>query len=140
MREFSGSYENQADEADVIKAFNSTSRYLDDLLNIDNNYFEQIIYQIYLTEIQLNKSGFNDDAEPLYFVFQFVDIKWYNFLKKKKKKNHDKLDHFDFDINVNFPFFKCWYSSISLVWSLQMWTYCFLLLFFVCFFQGYLLL
>ena len=24
----------------VIKAFNSTSRYLDDLLNIDNHYFE----------------------------------------------------------------------------------------------------
>ena len=25
-------------QADVIKAFNSTSRYLDDLLNIDNSY------------------------------------------------------------------------------------------------------
>ena len=28
-------------QADVIKAFNSTSRYLDDLLNIDNPYFKQ---------------------------------------------------------------------------------------------------
>ena len=28
--------------ADVIEAFNSTSRYLDDLLNIENPYFEQI--------------------------------------------------------------------------------------------------
>ena len=27
-------------QADVIKAFNLTSRYLDDLLNIDNPYFE----------------------------------------------------------------------------------------------------
>ena len=27
--------------ADIIKAFNSTSRYLDDSLNIDNVYFEQ---------------------------------------------------------------------------------------------------
>ena len=27
-------------QADVIEAFNSTSRYLDDLLNIDNPYFE----------------------------------------------------------------------------------------------------
>ena len=26
----------------IIEAFNSTSRYLDDLLNIDNPYFEQI--------------------------------------------------------------------------------------------------
>ena len=27
-------------QSDVIEAFNSTSRYLDDLLNIDNNFFE----------------------------------------------------------------------------------------------------
>ena len=31
------SLENQAD---IIVAFNSTSRYLDDLLNIDNIYFD----------------------------------------------------------------------------------------------------
>ena len=34
-------------QADVIKAFNSTSRYLDDLLNIDNPYFEGMVNQIY---------------------------------------------------------------------------------------------
>ena len=34
-------------QADVIKAFNSTSRYLDDLLNIDNPYFEEMVNQIY---------------------------------------------------------------------------------------------
>ena len=27
-------------QSDVIEAFNSTSRYLDDLLNIDSNFFE----------------------------------------------------------------------------------------------------
>ena len=27
---------------DIIEAFNSTSRYLDDFLNIDNPYFEQM--------------------------------------------------------------------------------------------------
>ena len=32
-------------QADVIKAFNSTSRYLDDLLNIDNPYFEGMVNQ-----------------------------------------------------------------------------------------------
>ena len=31
---------NHDNQADVIEAFNSTSRYLDDLLNIDNPYFE----------------------------------------------------------------------------------------------------
>ena len=30
-------------QADVIKAFNLTSRYLDDLLNIDNPYFEGMV-------------------------------------------------------------------------------------------------
>ena len=30
-------------QTDIIEAFNSTSRYLDDLLNIDNPYFEQMV-------------------------------------------------------------------------------------------------
>ena len=41
-------------QADVIKAFDSTSRYLDDLLNIDNPYFEGMVNQIYPSELQLN--------------------------------------------------------------------------------------
>ena len=40
-------------QTDFIAAFNSTSRYLDDLLNIDNPYFEQMVGQIYPTELQL---------------------------------------------------------------------------------------
>ena len=43
---FSASDNNQAD---VIEVFNSTSRYLDDLLNIDNLYLEQMVGQIYFT-------------------------------------------------------------------------------------------
>ena len=38
-------------QTDIIEAFNSTSRYLDDLLNIDNPYFEQMVGQIYPTEL-----------------------------------------------------------------------------------------
>ena len=38
-------------QTDVIKAFNSTSRYLDDLLNIDNPYFEGIVNQMYPPEL-----------------------------------------------------------------------------------------
>ena len=47
-------------QADVVEAFNSTSRYLDDLLNIDNLYFEQMVSQIYPTELQLNKANYSD--------------------------------------------------------------------------------
>ena len=43
-------------QADVVKAFNSTSRYLDDLLNIDNLYFAHMVSQIYPIELQLNKA------------------------------------------------------------------------------------
>ena len=34
-------------QADSIEAFNSSFRYLDDLLNIDKPYFEQMVGQIY---------------------------------------------------------------------------------------------
>ena len=37
---------NHDNQADVIEAFNSTSRYLDDLSNIDNPYYEGIVNQI----------------------------------------------------------------------------------------------
>ena len=33
-------------QTDIIEAFNSTSRYFDDSLNIDNPYFEQMVGQI----------------------------------------------------------------------------------------------
>ena len=44
-------------QADIIEAFNSTSRYLDDLLNIDNIYFDQMVDRIYPTELQLNRAN-----------------------------------------------------------------------------------
>ena len=51
-------------QADVIKAFNSTSRYLDDLLNIDSPYFEGMVNQIYPPELQLNKAYASDTKVP----------------------------------------------------------------------------
>ena len=51
-------------QADVIKEFNSTSRYLDDLLNIDNPSFEGMVNQIYPSELQLNKAYTSDTDAP----------------------------------------------------------------------------
>ena len=45
---------------DLIDAFNSTSRYLDDLLNIDNIHFADMVHRIYPTELQLNKANASD--------------------------------------------------------------------------------
>ena len=52
-------------QADVIKAFISRSRYLDYLLNIDNPYFEGMVNQIYPPELQLNKAYTSDTEAPL---------------------------------------------------------------------------
>ena len=42
-------------QVDIIDVFNTTSRYLDDILNINNVYFDNMVSQIYLSELQLNK-------------------------------------------------------------------------------------
>ena len=84
-------------QADVIKAFNSTSRYLDDLLNIDNPYFERMVNQIYPSELQLNKANTSDTETP------FLDLHLSISNGFVSSKIYDKRDDFDFDI-VNFPF------------------------------------
>ena len=55
-------------QTDIIEPFNSTSRYLDYLLNINNPYFEQMVGQIYPTGLQLNKTN-SSDTEA-----QFLDL------------------------------------------------------------------
>ena len=47
-------------QADIIDAFHTISRYLDDILNIDNVYFDTMISQIYPSELQLNKANTSD--------------------------------------------------------------------------------
>ena len=44
-------------QADIIDASNTISRYLDDILNINNVYFDILISQIYPSELQLNKAN-----------------------------------------------------------------------------------
>ena len=55
-------------QTDIIEAFNSTSRYSDDLFNIDNHYFEQMVGQIYPTELQLNKASSSDTEAPFFWT------------------------------------------------------------------------
>ena len=75
--------------------FNSTSRYLDDLLNIDNPYFEGMVNQIYPPELQLNKANISDTEVP------FLDLHFSAANGFVSSKNYDKRNDFDFDI-VNF--------------------------------------
>ena len=57
---------SRENQADIIEAFNSTSRYLDDLLNIDNIYFDQMVDRIYPTELQLNRANSSDTEAPFW--------------------------------------------------------------------------
>ena len=38
---------SEDNQSGVIEAFNSNSGYLDDLLNIDNNFFDSMVNRIY---------------------------------------------------------------------------------------------
>ena len=71
--------------------------HLDDLLNIDNPYFKQIIGQIYPSELQLNKANSSDTEAP----FMDLNLSITNVIVSSKI--YDKRDDFSFEI-VNFPF------------------------------------
>ena len=47
-------------QADSIDAFNTISRHLDDILNINNVYFDTLVSQIYPSELQHNKANTSD--------------------------------------------------------------------------------
>ena len=64
---------SDANQADVIDAFNTTSRYLDDILNIDYVYFDNMLSQIYPSELQLNKAN-TSDTKAAFFRLAFVNF------------------------------------------------------------------
>ena len=84
-------------QTDIIEVFNSTSRYLDDLLNIDNPYFEQMVGQVYPTELQLNEANSSDTETP------FLDLNLSITNVIVSSRIYDKRDDFNFEI-VNIPF------------------------------------
>ena len=79
-----------------IEAFSSTSRYLDDLLNIDNKYFDGLISQIYPPKLQLNEANSSETEAP------FLDLRLSILDGFISCKIYDKRDDFDFEI-VKFP-------------------------------------
>ena len=85
---------SRENQAYIIEAFNSTSRYLDDLLNIDNIYFDQMVDRIYPIEQIL--------PIPRHLFWIWICIS----NGTVSTKSYDKRDDFDFDI-VNFPFLDC---------------------------------
>ena len=86
MRETSCLSDNN--QTDITEAFNSTSRYLDDLLNNDNPYCKQMVGQIFPTELRLNKMNSSDTEAPFLdlnlsitkmakFLLKFMINRWF---------------------------------------------------------------
>ena len=75
---------------------NDTSRYLDDILTIDNPEFEKRIPDIYPTELQLNKANTSDKE------ISFLDLNIKVIGSDVHTSVYDKRDDFGFTI-VNFP-------------------------------------
>ena len=83
---------SRENQADIIEAFNTTSGYIDNLLNIDNIYFDQMVDCIYPAELQLNKANSSDTEAP------FLDL---NLCISNGSVSTEIYN--DFGI-VNFPF------------------------------------
>ena len=67
---------------------------IDDLLNIDNPYFAQMVGQIYPTECQLNKANPSDTGAP----FFDLDLSITNGIDSTKI--YDKRDDFNFEMLI----------------------------------------
>ena len=79
-------------QADIIDAFNTTSSYLDDILNINDVHFDTRVSQIYPSELQLNKANTSDTEA----AFLDLPLSISNYIDSTKI--YDKRDDFDFEI------------------------------------------
>ena len=84
-------------QADIIDAFNTTSRYLDDILNNNYIHFDNIVSQIFPSGLKLNKAN-TSETEAV-----FLDMHLFISNDIVSTKIYDKRDNLDFEI-VNFPF------------------------------------
>ena len=82
-------------QADIIDAFNTTSRYLDDINNV---YFDIMVSQIYPSELQLNKANTSNTKA----AFLNLHLSISNDIVSTKIYN--KRD--DFDLEIVFSHFR----------------------------------
>ena len=87
-----------AKEKDIhIQLFNSTFRYIDDLISLNNSVFERYLDKIYPQELSITKETQSDkEASYLDLLISVRDEKFHT-------KLYDKRDSFNFNI-VNYPY------------------------------------
>ena len=77
--------------------FNSTFRYIDDVLSINNNQFHDHLHAIYPPELEIKETTESTSSAS------YLDLLLSKFNGSLTTKLYDKRDDFDFPI-VNFPF------------------------------------
>ena len=81
-------------QSDIIDSSNTTSRYLDDTLNINTIYFDNMVSQIYPSELQLNKANTSDTEA------KFLDLHLSISNDIVATKIYDKRDDFDLNLSI----------------------------------------
>ena len=83
-------------QGDIIDAFNITSKYFDNILDIDKVYFVNMVSQVYPSEVQLNKANTSDTEAAFLDLYLSVsnDI--------VSTKIYDKRDDFDFPRSTSY--------------------------------------
>ena len=103
--------DKQADNY-IIDVFNTTPRHLDDILNINNVYVDNMVSQLYPSELQVNKA--NTSGTKAAFLTCICPFLMILFLPKFMIKV----------TIVNFPFLDgdvpCWGSSLYILWRLYL--------------------
>ena len=86
---------------------------IDDLLNIDNPYFAQMVCQIYPTELQLNKAYPSDTGAP----FLDLDLSITNGIDSTKI--YDKQDDFNFEMLILHFLMEMFLAPLPMVYSFR---------------------
>ena len=89
-------------QSEVIEAFNSSSRYLDDLLNINNNFFDSMVNHIYPSEPQVSKANVSDTEASFLDLHLSISDDFVN--TKRFDKRDDFLDG-DVPLSTSCPIF-----------------------------------
>ena len=82
-------------QADIIDAFNTTSRYMDDILSINNVYIDNMVSQIHPSELGLNKANASDTEAA------FLDLHLSISNDIVSTKFYDKHDDFDLKLLIS---------------------------------------
>ena len=85
-------------EKKLVRSFNFTFRYIDDVLSLNNSRFGDFVDRIYLVEIEIKDISDTDRSASYLDLYLEIDRE-----RRLRAKLYDKRDDFNIPI-VKFPF------------------------------------